>query len=176
MKRLEDRDWWAELVELRNVMSLRELGERFGAAPAAISNALKRNGMNRDGAPPGPRSRRSDDVKLAAAAKLADMGLAPLATDAAASLVEPAAKAPAPEVAAPAPAVAKAPKAAPEAAPKAAPKAAPAANGVLGYQAMIGDQAFVIVAADIAEAARIARDSSRGQVRAVELLGKALAS
>ncbi len=86
MKKLEDRPWWPELVELKDVMSLRELSERFGAAPAAISNALKRNGLKRRAAPPGPRNKRSDTSKRKAAKRLAEMGLEPLPTDAASQI------------------------------------------------------------------------------------------
>lgn len=70
MKKLEDRPWWTELVELKDVLSLRELSTRFGAAPAAISNALKRSGMDRNAAPPGPRAKRDPDLQRAAAEAL----------------------------------------------------------------------------------------------------------
>lgn len=70
MKKLEDRPWWPELVELKDVLSLRELSTRFGAAPAAISNALKRSGMDRNAAPPGPRAKRDPDLQRAAAEAL----------------------------------------------------------------------------------------------------------
>lgn len=64
-------------------MSLRELSERFGAAPAAISNALKRNNLKRKSAPPGPRDKRPNKSKKKAAERLASLGLEPLPTDAA---------------------------------------------------------------------------------------------
>ena len=58
MKRLEEQVWWVELLENKDELSLRELSERFGASPAAIANALKRNGIKRRSAPAGPRAKR----------------------------------------------------------------------------------------------------------------------
>ena len=83
MKKLEDRPWWPELVELKDVMSLRELSARFGAAPAAISNALKRNNMDRNPAPPGPRDKRDPSLIAKAQKKIDSVsgrGDAPKAT------------------------------------------------------------------------------------------------
>ena len=59
MKKLEERPEWDDIVKNRNRYSLRELSEMYGAAPAAISNALKRNGYKRNHAPPGPRDKRN---------------------------------------------------------------------------------------------------------------------
>jgi len=56
MKRLELRPWWPELVEAKDRCSLRELSERFGVSPGAINAALKRSGIQRRSARPGPRS------------------------------------------------------------------------------------------------------------------------
>ena len=61
MKRIDKQPWWPELVELKDELSLRELSERFGASPAAIANALKRNGIKRRSAPAGPRKARKPD-------------------------------------------------------------------------------------------------------------------
>lgn len=58
MRRLETLDFWPELVELKDELSLRELSERFGVTPGAISAALKRTGTTRQPAPPGPRAAR----------------------------------------------------------------------------------------------------------------------
>jgi len=58
MRKIETNDWWPQLVELKDELSLRELAERFGVTPGAVSAALKRNGIERKPAPPGPRSRR----------------------------------------------------------------------------------------------------------------------
>lgn len=77
MQKLEERDWWSELVELKDVMSLRELSSRFGCAPAAISNALKRNGLTRVHSPPGPRDKRDPNWTDAARKTLASAGDAP---------------------------------------------------------------------------------------------------
>lgn len=240
MKKLEERPWWPELVELKDVLSLRELSERFGAAPAAISNALKRNNLRRKAAPPGPRNKRSTNSKRKAAERLASMGLAPLPTDAASQIVpaeaspkatrgrssggsrlEPyldligkvidrdiaakagvsvsavtnyrrrhdipaatrrppsaeaqqAAAAPAVSVA-PRVAPAEAPKARPAAAPKAAPKAMTASSGVqIGFRVTINEVQYVVVAADIVEAARVASSSGQGEVTRLELLGQAI--
>jgi len=204
MKKLEHRSWWPELVELKDVLSLRELSERFGAAPAAISNALKRNNLERRPAPPGPRNKRSQASKLEAAAQLERMGLEPLPRDAASQLDD-------------------APQAngggsgggsrlAPhrdligkvidrEVAERAGVSVSAVTNyrrrhgipaatrrvGVprvvasgsssshCGYRVTIGEENFVIVAGNIVEAARIANGSGRGPVQKVELLGHALA-
>ena len=64
--KLEDRSWWPELVTLKDVLSLRELSARYGAAPAAIANALRRNGMDRQPAPSGPRANRDQRWQRAA--------------------------------------------------------------------------------------------------------------
>ncbi len=73
MRKLEEMDWWPELVEKKDEYSLRELAEIFGATPGAINNALKRNGIKRQAAPPGPRSRRQgrDDAEVAEAPEAA---------------------------------------------------------------------------------------------------------
>ena len=70
MQPLEKFPWWPELIALKDVMSLRELAVKFCISPAAISNALKRNGITRTAAPAGPRSSRSEAHKAAAAAAL----------------------------------------------------------------------------------------------------------
>lgn len=158
LKRLEDRPWWPELVQLKDVLSLRELATRFGAAPAAISNALRRNGLDRKAAPPGPRANRDPDVTRAASEALARVESG-----------EPEAVEPEVEVAAPAPVVAAPIE--PE------PTPAPVISSPVvsrGYQARIGGQEYVIVAASIADAAIIATRSGRGDVTSVDLLGAAL--
>jgi hypothetical protein len=58
---LETHDWWPELVAMKDTLSLRELAEKFDVTPGAISAALKRSGMNRKPAPPGPRALRKRD-------------------------------------------------------------------------------------------------------------------
>ncbi len=89
--------------------------------------------------------------------------------------VPAAAPAPAPApVAAPAPTPVEAP--APVAVaeePAPAPKKAASGAG-FGYKVTIGDQEFVVVASDIAEAARRALDAGRGEVSRIEVLGRAI--
>ena len=58
MRKLESFDWWEDIVRLKDELSLRELGEKFGVTPGAITSALKRNGLTRQPAPPGPRALR----------------------------------------------------------------------------------------------------------------------
>lgn len=60
MKRIEDRDFWPELVSNMNNMSFRELSEKYGVSHGAIAAAIKRNGIKREPAPPGPRSKRDE--------------------------------------------------------------------------------------------------------------------
>ncbi len=72
MRRLETHDWWPELVDMKDALSLRELAERFGVTPGAISAAFKRSGITRRSAPPGPRAlrkRRSDELPPEAGAQ-----------------------------------------------------------------------------------------------------------
>ena len=63
MRRIETNDWWQDLVELKDQLSLRELAERFKVTPGAISAAFKREGITRRPAPPGPRARRKPRVQ-----------------------------------------------------------------------------------------------------------------
>jgi len=65
MRRLETHEWWADLVALKDDLSLRELAERFGVTAGAISAALKREGIGRTPAPPGPRAHRKKHSKPA---------------------------------------------------------------------------------------------------------------
>lgn len=58
MRRIETYDWWPQLVELKDELSLRELAEKFSVTPGAISAALRREGITRKPAPPGPRAHR----------------------------------------------------------------------------------------------------------------------
>jgi len=65
MRRLETYDWWPELVALKDELSLRELAEKFSVTPGAISAALKREGITRKPAPPGPRAHRKKKPRKA---------------------------------------------------------------------------------------------------------------
>lgn len=58
MKKLELHEWWPEMVSLKDELSLRQLGERFGVSAGAVANAFKRTGIERKPAPPGPRKNR----------------------------------------------------------------------------------------------------------------------
>lgn len=66
MRRLETFDWWPELISLKDTLSLRELAQKFDVTPGAISAALRREGINREPAPPGPRNarKRTDEEAL----------------------------------------------------------------------------------------------------------------
>lgn len=64
MQRLESNNWWSDLLGLKDELSLRELSDRFGVTPGAISAALKRTGTRRRPAPPGPRVARAADDDL----------------------------------------------------------------------------------------------------------------
>jgi hypothetical protein len=66
MRRLETFDWWPELISLKDTLSLRELAQKFDVTPGAISSALRREGINRAPAPPGPRNarKRGDEEAL----------------------------------------------------------------------------------------------------------------
>lgn len=144
-RRLEERPWWPDLVALKDVLSLRELGARFGAAPAAIANALRRNNMDRAAAPPGPRStrdpewrRHSEEAVAAfdAAAVVPDLQSADTANDEVAFI--------------------------------------PPAASVRAWRVTVNGQPYVVVGRDISAAIQVGIAAGRGTVDAVELLGQAL--
>ncbi len=132
-KKIEDYPWWPKLVAKKDDKSLRELSAEFGASPAAISNALKRNNLSRESAQSGPKKYRkaAATTKKAAPKKAAPKKAAPKkAAPKKAAPKKAAPKKAAPKKAAPkkaAPKKAAPKKAAPKkAAPrKAAPKARP---------------------------------------------------
>ncbi len=70
MRKLEQSLWWPECVMLKDALSLRELGERYGVTPAAIAEAFCRCDITRTPSPPGPRGGRSKEVKAATEAAL----------------------------------------------------------------------------------------------------------
>lgn len=156
MKRLEDREWWPELVALKDVFSLRELAERFGAAPAAIANALRRNKLDRAPAPSGPRVHRSPAWQKAAA---------DASTRQPESLPAPALELPL---------AVSAPIIAPLATQ--APVAQSIPDDLRGYRVVIDQNTYIIVAPDVARAATVAARSARGEVYSLELLGRALSA
>ena len=55
MRKLEDMEWWPELLAIKDQFTLRELAERFAVTAPQIDTALKRNGIDRE---PGVRPYR----------------------------------------------------------------------------------------------------------------------
>ena len=178
MKRLEDEPWWPELIAIKDGHSLRELADRFGASPAAIASALRRNGMSRKAAPAGPkrgpkgrarstaRGRRSvldqyqDQIGHVVDREIAELAGVTVSAvtnyrrrhniEASTSRGRPQARA--------------------EGTRGARSRNRPAR----GYRVVINGEAFVVIAADIAEAAEKAAAFGRGEVTQIELLGRAL--
>ncbi len=60
MHKLETNDWWPELLQHKDELSLRELAARFGVSVQAVRAALKRNGIDRTPSPRGPRPGNKD--------------------------------------------------------------------------------------------------------------------
>jgi len=177
MKRLEQESWWNELVAQKDSFSLKELSEKFGASPAAIANALRRNGITRQSAPGGSRPSKKGPVQTKRAGRrsvleqyqhqmgqMADREIAELAgvtvsavtsyrrrhkIEASNSRGRPGNR---------------------------AAESGPAATvrRSRGYKVVISGEDFVVIASDIAEAAEKARSVGRGEVTQIELLGKAL--
>lgn len=56
MRRLESLEWWPDLVEAKDELSLRELARRFDVTPGAIAAAIRRTGVARRPSPPGPKT------------------------------------------------------------------------------------------------------------------------
>jgi hypothetical protein len=180
MKKVEQRSWWAELLTVKDELSLRELSERFGASPAAIANALKRNGIRRRAAPAGPRQARN---KLTPTKKgpgrpsvldqfqdkmgtVVDREIAELAGVTVSAVTNYRKRHNI---------KASSERGRPRKRPEgAAPLARRRVAGARGYRVVIGGEAFVVIAADIAEAASKARKYGRGEVTQLELLGRAL--
>jgi hypothetical protein len=181
MKKLETRPWWPELVALKDDMSLRELSDKFGAAPAAISNALKRNGLARKPSPAGPRRSRSTKtpkkaIRRAGASILAEY------KDQMGKVVD---RVIAEKAGVTVSAVTNYRKrhnikaSGTRGRPRVRPEQGKSTRrrqqrGVQGYRVTIGGSVFVVIAKDITEAAMIARGSGRGVVTQIELLGRAL--
>ncbi len=57
--RIDQRPWWPELLSLKDTLSLRELGDRFGVTASGINLAFRRLGISKVPAPSGPRSARA---------------------------------------------------------------------------------------------------------------------
>ena len=180
MKRIDKQEWWSELVALKDTMSLRELSERFGASPAAIANALKRNGLKRKSAPAGPRKRRAVEQapkKRPGRPSVLDQFQHKMGTIVDREIAEMAGVTVS--------AVtnyrrrhnikATSPRGRPRK-PVTAPASAASARRSVnrGYRVVIKGEAFVVIARDIAEAAAKARACGRGEVTQIELLGRAL--
>jgi transposase len=170
MKKLEQHDWWPELLEMKDQFSLRELSEKFGASPAAIANALKRNGISRTSAPAGPRrarkstatpKRRGRKSKLSQfrdqMGKVVDREIAERAGVTVSAVTNYRRRH-------------NIKASGGQGRPRKRPEGAIAPKlhrvGARGYR--------VVIANDIAEAAAAARRSGRGEVTQIELLGRAL--
>tara|TARA_B100000530_G_scaffold238698_1_gene155359 strand:- start:26 stop:601 length:576 start_codon:yes stop_codon:yes gene_type:complete len=180
VKKLETRSWWPELVALKDEMSLRELSEKFGAAPAAISNALKRNGLSRKASAAGPRKARS--TKTPKKPSRAGGSILAEYRDQMGKVVD---RVIAEKAGVTVSAVTNYRKrhnikaSGSRGRPRTRPEQGKAIrrreqNGVHGYRVTIGGVVFVVLAKDITEAAMIARSSGRGVVTQIELVGKAL--
>ena len=175
MKRLEKQPWWAELLTVKDSMSLRELSEKFGASPAAIANALKRNGIKRVKAPAGPRRHRKGNGRRPGRRSVLDKFQGQMGTVVDREIAELAGV----TVSAvtnyrkrhniEASTGRGRPRKRPDAGPISRPK-----TGARGYRVVIGGQPFVVIATDIAEAAAKAKANGRGEVTQIELLGRAL--
>lgn len=180
MRRIDQQKWWPELVELKDELSLRELSERFGASPAAIANALKRNGIKRKAAPAGPR--KGPKVKSPVKKRpgrpsvldeyqhkmgtLVDREIAEMAGVTVSAVTNYRRRH-----------NIKASSA------RGRPRKPVGATSVVGsvrrsvnrgYRVVIKGEAYVVIARDIAEAAAKARSAGRGEVTQIELLGRAL--
>lgn len=55
MQRIETQPYWPDIVAVKDSLSLRQLADRWGCTPGAIADGLKRQGLTRRSAPPGPR-------------------------------------------------------------------------------------------------------------------------
>ena len=174
------RSWWPELLKVKDELSLREMSDRFGASPAAISNALKRNGIRRAAAPAGPRQSRKTpksvkrgpgrpsvlDKYQEQMGKVVDREIAEQAgvTVSAVTNYRKRHNIDATQE-------------------RGRPRKRPEINGTVtrrhtsaarGYRVMIGGEPYVVIAGDITEAAEKASQTGRGEVTQIELLGRAL--
>jgi len=178
MKKLEDHAWWPDLLNMKDSLSLRELSEKFGASPAAIANALKRNGIKRKSAPAGPRrprksastpKRRGRKSKLAQfqdqMGKVVDREIAERAGVTVSAVTNYRRRHNI---------KASGGQGRPRKRPEGAVPPKLRRAGARGYRIVIGGESFVVIANDIAEAAAAARRAGRGEVTQIELLGRAL--
>ena len=180
MKKVEMRPWWPELLKVKDELSLREMSARFGVSPAAIANALKRNGIRRRAAPAGPRASRKTPKTVKRGpgrpsvldqfqdemGKVVDREIAEKAgvTVSAVTNYRKRHNIEATQDRG-------RPRKRPEAPPSLKRRPLPSARG---YRVVIGGEAYVVIAKDIAEAAEKARTVGRGEVTQIELLGRAL--
>lgn len=182
MKRIDKQTWWPELIELKDSLSLRELSERFGASPAAIANALKRNGIKRKAAQAGPRKAKKTESKPKPKKRpgrpsvlddfqhkmgtLVDREIAEMAGVTVSAVTNYRRRHNI------------------KASTSRGRPRKPTVSGAnlvssrrsvsRGYRVVIKGEAFVVIAKDIAEAAAKARAAGRGEVTQIELLGRAL--
>ena len=181
MKKVEKRSWWPELLKVKDELSLRELSDRFGASPAAIANALKRNGINRTPARAGPRQAR-----LTGPAKKKGPGRPSILEKYEDQMGKVVDREIAERAGVTVSAVTNYRKRHNIEATKerGRPRKRPGALsdgmnkrrqvGSRGYRVVIGGEPYVVIATDIAEAANKAREFGRGEVTQIELLGRAL--
>ena len=178
MKRIDKQKWWPELIELKDDFSLRELSERFGASPAAIANALKRNGIQRKAAPAGPRKGRKTvtvakkrpgrpsvlDQFQKKMGTLVDREIAEMAGVTVSAVTNYRRRHNI---------KASSARGRPRK-PSGSPTTGRGRSVNRGYRVVINGDAYVVIARDIAEAAEKARAAGRGEVTQIELLGRAL--
>ena len=181
MKKIEDQSWWGELLAVKDTLSLRQLADRFGVSPAAISNALKRNGIGRKASPSGPRKKTSTSDPSPVRPRGRQSKLDRFA-DQMGKVVDR-------EIAAKAGVTVSAVtnyrrrnniKAA---ARRGRPRVRPVnqtggdegvARAAKGYRVEVDGESFVVVAPDIVSAAASAAETGRGEVTQVELIGPVL--
>jgi len=150
MKKLEDREWWSEMVQLKDVLSLRELAERYDVAPAAISNALKRNNLARNAAPPGPRAKREEGLLQRAQEAISRLNGSPVSSSR---------RSRGPRSSAPV-----------------ASSRSPSDNvgDRNAWRVTFETAEFIVLAEDIVSAARAASSSGKGGVTRIEFVGRAI--
>ena len=166
------------MVALKDSYSLRELSERFGASPAAIANALRRNGIRRKSAPAGPRGARKLrqgskrpgrqsvlDKYQSQMGQVVDREIAEMAGVTVSAVTNYRRRHNI---------QASTTRGRPRKGLGNTGPAHPVGRGARGYRVVINGEAFVIIAGDIAEAAEKARAVGRGEVTQIELLGRSL--
>jgi len=179
MRRIEDSPWWSELLRLKDELSLRELSARFGPSPAAIGNALRRNGIVRKPSRAGRKPKRDPSEEATAKrpgrpsvlddfqhkmGTLVDREIAEMAGVTVSAVTNYRRRHNI---------KASTARGRPRKSP-AVGRAASSKRGARGYRVVIDGESFVVIASTIAEAAERATALGRGEVTQIELLGRAL--